>query len=505
MSKIVSALYNSSCPDSNVSHQWIIIINDVNKHSINSSAYASLIDEVKQTRSSGCIKEFLKTHISWNVRFYDLKRSNIFPGNITALSNDRLHELYQNDSYPFFSEEFCSSYNVTTPKDDFAYFAPTFEIFGIISLFGNAITFLSELRSLIKQKNAIAKERKLYSILVLNLCLVYMLMAIYLIAFPILKISNSTSTTCKILGVISTLSAQVSVSVLVIITAFRFYGIIFPFKLIRIKVAVSCLISIWLIWLIIVSLPLFNETIFAHQFTQEVLVNKSKILHLELISEKIQNLARELPSLQYEPFGQVINILSNITSNEVAMQILESFNLVDFDDENVSIVEYYNVKHRCSIPLFLTYKNATTFFTLFLFTFNLTGFLFILVGHLIMLKNISALRIQNMKYLFFCQCFKPSVKTIEQITKERKTENRKVYIRIFAVIITDLICGVTVCLISFLYFFKIIGPFPLGKEPITRIASILFPLGSVINPYIYCFHLWKKHFKRFKKRFLRFS
>ena len=77
-----------------------------------------------------------------------------------------------------------------------------------------------------------------------------------------------------------------------------------------------------------------------------------------------------------------------------------------------------------------------------------------------------------------------------------KNENKQVYIRILVICVTDVICGIIVCVVGFVYYFDfLITPeCPLSnfkcfehRAPIVMI--VFFPLNSVINPYIYCFHL----------------
>ena len=142
--------------------------------------------------------------------------------------------------------------------------------FAVISLLGNGITIIHEIHTLIKLKDTQgAKEKKLYKILVLNLCFADLLMAIYVIAFLIAKITfeRISSDLCNTMGVISALSTQASVSILVIITGYRLYGVLFPFKLANIKLAVCSLVFVWIVWIVLVLLPLFNESLFAFEFT----------------------------------------------------------------------------------------------------------------------------------------------------------------------------------------------------------------------------------------------
>ena len=137
-------------------------------------------------------------------------------------------------------------------------------------------------------------------------------------------------------------------------------------------------------------------------------------------------------------------------------------------------------------------------FSLVLITSSLAGYFFILIAYLIMLKHIFSFRIKN---LIPCMRKKRILKQSslsrgEPQMQKIKNENKQVYIRILVICVTDVICGIIVCVVGFVYYFDfLITPeCPLSnfkcfehRAPIVMI--VFFPLNSVINPYIYCFHL----------------
>ena len=145
----------------------------------------------------------------------------------------------------------------------------------IISLLGNGAAIMYEIQTLTKQTTRKAKEEKINNMLVLNLCFADLLMGIYLIIISLSYLLNHTIAfnfnLCNAMGIISTLSIQVSMSVLVIISAYRLYSVLYPFKPIRIKVAVILMVLIWIVWMVVAIVPVFNETLFAHKFTKAVI------------------------------------------------------------------------------------------------------------------------------------------------------------------------------------------------------------------------------------------
>ena len=78
-------------------------------------------------------------------------------------------------------------------------------------------------------------------------------------------------------------------------------------------------------------------------------------------------------------------------------------------------------------------------------------------------------------------------------------ENRQIFVRIFVIVVTEVICGIFVCLIGLGYFFySLSDPDCIQKsgkafhEWADMVTMIALPLNSVINPYIYSSHLWRK-------------
>ena len=152
------------------------------------------------------------------------------------------------------------------------------------------------------------------------------------------------------------------------------------------------------------------------------------------------------------------------------------------------------------------HSTAHKAFSLVLITSSLAGYFFILIAYLIMLKRISSSRIKN---LIPCMRKKVSPKQArsEPQTQKIKNENKQVYIRILVICVTDVICGIIVCVVGLVYYLdSIITPecwlsnFESFKHRAPIVAIVFFPLNSVINPYIYCFHVLQKILKAAKHK-----
>ena len=126
------------------------------------------------------------------------------------------------------------------------------------------------------------RERKLcYSFLVINLSISDFLMGIYLLIVASADVFYrgnyalhaeewKKSSTCKFAGVISTLSSEMSVFMLVVITAERFGVIMFPFtpKTLSYKQAVALCSSGWAIFLSLSVIPVASVSYFGDNFIE---------------------------------------------------------------------------------------------------------------------------------------------------------------------------------------------------------------------------------------------
>ena len=495
--------YNFSCPNngslSNSRKQYEFSITGKNE---NHSKYARLSEELKQLKSSSKIVELLKKHIDWHVRTYKVNNNEALPNcigkNCTEISFLRVCETCKpTDDGHFIS--FIQTYYVA------------FVVLGLISILGNGMTFLYELKHVTKQINGQQeKARKVYHTLVLNLCVADCLMGIYLIvcSLAIAKIGRVSSNMCNAMGVTSTLSVQTSTSFLTVITAYRLYGIVYPFKTIRTKFTVVLLFFIWIVWLIVIAFPLFNKTTFAYEFTRGIrFYDQSKRLvtaDISIITKTVQKLALAVNSTD-QILGNVLYDISKFESNEVAVQLSKSLNLLSFERDEMNFVDYYYPNGGCTVEFFNTARNDTvSYYSLCFLILNLIGYIFIIIAYLIISKKISSLRLLN---LLPCLAKSNCLKTQDNYrTKKITAENNQIFRRIFIIIITDLICGIPICLIGLSFYFDTLindcGRNKDYQEKAFIVVAALFPLNSIINPYIYSFRMWKSNFHKCKQRLL---
>ena len=123
------------------------------------------------------------------------------------------------------------------------------------------------------------QKQTVYSLCVMNLAVADFFMGLYMVILASVDVYYSgvyiqyaenwkSSWLCQILGCVNTLSSEASVLSLCLISADRFYKIVFPFKASKfgIKRARYVLFLLWFVALVIAALPLFPISYFDGQF-----------------------------------------------------------------------------------------------------------------------------------------------------------------------------------------------------------------------------------------------
>ena len=497
---LFSVSFNNSCLQQNSSNQqYECVLAGRNTTILDNAKLSAKLGQIKSSKD---MVQFLDKNVYWNFVCAVNLSGKIIAEELHSF--EQMHRSSNISSICVICQYDDNGNNFSQTLRDYY---SVFVLMGLISLFGNLVAIVHQTKSIARQRSKNTKEKRLYNILVLNLCFSDLLMAVYLIICPIalVKLKQVSFALCNALGIISVLSIQVSVSCLAIITTVRLFGLLFPYKYISIKATIILLVMVWLVWIVIVALPLFNEVLFAHAFTYGIKTNchnRECVIPLTEITEIVEDWAEALNSSN-EPHSQIIKTLRIYKKNEVALQVVKSFNLVNFNQSETIVLGQYNPNRGCTLEVLISASDANSFFSLILLLFNLVGFLYIAFAYFVIFKNIYAM---PFKSLLPCVSRKRLAKRPEEEKPRKiKNENKHIYIRIFIVVLTDLFCGIPVCAIGIWQFFNglVSDCFEFQNTEFRDVPPlavlILFPINSVINPYIYSFHLWRNVYKRCKQ------
>ena len=434
-----------------------------------------------------------------------------FCPNSSCRFSDRIDEILHRMPDCFCSS--CSSFTESFIISKWGIFLAL----GILCLIGNIIVIFDKITSLRKSQNK-GKEVQIYYILVLNLATADLLMGIYLtaVAFEIRhKVYHSRFFSnpgiCNVLGVINALSTQVSITVLLIISIYRLVGVVYPYKNQHVKVVVSLLTINWVLWLIIAILPLIPLDPLKTSFTfglakQRKLENDSLIdfLHFTPVFQRILNLVNVT---HYPEIRSVLLTIIQFPTVSVLEKATAVLGLVNFNTEGWSLVGYYDLQYACATNFFLTGESQGRKFNHFTLSFVIYNFMTtiaILITYILVTCKISG----TVFAAHICDGCSPGKRSLQKnlpINELRSNENRHVLNRISVIILTNLFCWLPLCIAAL-----VIGRAPVvtsdGRDILRYVLSIqtamllVVPLNSILNPYIYSYHLWKALFDKMRKK-----
>ena len=234
-----------------------------------------------------------------------------------------------------------------------------FLILGLLCLLGNIFVVCDKTKRLIKTVKS-EKEIKIYQTLVLNLALSDLLMGVYLtaIAFelkhkatPGHEFYYSNPGICNELAIMNTVSSQVSITILFIISVYRLVSVTKPFQTHHFKSVILLIIVTWSVWLMVAFLPLIPVEPFETTFTFGLTKNRQRIRNSIIDFHRFRLIleTKILPS--FDNFRKVKSILQQVIEFPTPA-VLEKFSnvlgLLNSMTDNWTLLGYYNFMYTCT-------------------------------------------------------------------------------------------------------------------------------------------------------------
>ena len=386
-------------------------------------------------------------------------------------------------------------------------------------LLGNFMVIYGKIKNLRTRQNT-GKEVQIYNILVLNLALADFLMGVYLTGIAIdikHKVAErqyfSTPEICKVLGVINALSAQVSVTILLIISFYRLTGVMFPYMRQRVKPVIIEALTTWVVWLAIIVLPTLPlqplTTIFTFGIVKQRRLGKNQLIEFLKFTPMWKPFLTLYSRGNQTEINAILQAINRYPANvSVLKKTAVMLGLVNFELDNWSLVGYYDLQYGCATNFFITNEKTRLFnyFTLSLVSYNFIASVVMLIVYVLVSCEISGnLIIVQLRgyYEFDKQLLRK--KTLEETNLSLKhTENKKLFRRISFIVITNLLCWIPLCIAALVISQLSIKDSNDGSYLLTTVLSfetammLLVPLNSILNPYIYSYPFWERLFGKIK-------
>ena len=392
---------------------------------------------------------------------------------------------------------------------------------GLFCLLGNTVVILDKTISLLKKQHK-DKEIQIYHTLVLNLALADLLMGVYLtaISFEIkhkiaIGVYFSESSICNLLGIISTVSSQVSLTVLLLISSYRLIGVLVPYKRQHYRLVIILISLTWINWTTVAALPLVPlepfKTVFTYGMAKDRLINRNSLItfgrFVPFIKEKIMPHFIMVPEVK-----SILQAVIKFPTSSVLEKFSNTLGWIHAEREKWDLIGFYDSKYLCFTNFNVGNKDHQFgYFHLALVFYNLIVSIAILVAYVLVSTRLSDKNDGLFCFAFCrwcipcssCKNYSTENEGCRQRNAARLAENRTLFTRISIIILTDIMCWIPVCITSL-----VIWRFPVqNRKELIEIGIVLYgvtlflvPLNSILNPYIYSFRLWMLLFKTLRNK-----
>ena len=397
-------------------------------------------------------------------------------------------------------------------------------IFGLLCLLGNSFVACCKTKNLIKTLKT-EKEIQIYQTLVFNLALSDSLMGVYLTAMafelkhkatPSDEFYYSNPGICNGLAIMNTVSSQVSITILFIISVYRLVSVTKPFRRHHFKSVIVLIIVTWAVWLMVAILPLIPIEPFETTFTFGITKNRQRIENSIIDFPRFCLILQTQILPSFDNFREVKSILQKVIEYPTPA-VLEKFSnvlgMLHSIADNWTLLGYYDFAYACSAN-FLPRKeeyHRSKYFGLSIVFYNLVLSIGILICYILVTDKIYEndkcclvhCKLRTSKFCSHFTEFRCNNAFFQHkqntVVSSRSAENLKMLNQITVIVLTDVMCWIPLCVAS-LFIWQLSAE-NTYQTPISFQTAmlVLVPLNSIINPYIYSIHVWGRLLKNLRR------
>jgi len=405
-----------------------------------------------------------------------------------------------------FAEEYdCGKLN------DFGHLAAYFFLVGIFGMLGNAAVLITSLQLLKVKFRSLSNVQRIHNSALLSLAVSDFLMGVYLFALGF-KIATSlrsgehydwrVTTSCTVIGVLNFVSSQVSVTMLAIMTSFRLFSTNKPYRRLSTRPVAYCITTCWIVWAVVAIVPLLGtswlDLIFVSRIRAQDVRFSSEGAGYGWVSYRV---LKKTVSCVLALAGQQCSQNYTLPETPYWHQLMDFSKRLRIYDTQAK-TNFYNGRGWCAMDFFVRSDEPVAYFTLTLISYNLLVFLYIaLVYGYILLKT----DVQGVQKCFLKRCWRTgdaSHSSDAATSVRRRRENIKMHRLIIAIIATDFLCWVPLCLAALWHAGH--SSYPQSNQTVcwhvvSRYFSVLLlPFNSVINPFLHSGRIRDRFIKSFK-------
>ena len=341
-------------------------------------------------------------------------------------------------------------------------------IMGLLAVCGNATVVINTFKVLQKlSKKHLKKIAVVYNLLIFNLAISDFLMGFFLLYLAAQNVLMSgkycyldrswrTGVQCKVLGVLATVSSEVSLITLAVLSSYRLYCVIKPLQSRNLNTSKALLYIAfaWVLGFCVAIIPL--GTSFEDYFVDFVWLRKSPYFLRDIVSKQVASNFCKTLLIYNASFVPHSNTTNNICSDW--SDIIKSFKSLRLHQNPDGFFGYYNKHATCLPKLFLTKNDLSWRFSIALTICNFVLCLYIVFS-----------------YAIICKAKKLNQKSSKNLQIQSMQK------RIALLIGSDCACWLPICVVVFLRCSGV----AISDSVYAFTAVILLPINSAVNPLIY--------------------
>ena len=375
-----------------------------------------------------------------------------------------------------------------------------FLILGLVCIVGNVMVIYTKLSKFVRKK-ILFEEIKIYYFLVLNLAVSDLLMGVYLIgvAFEMKRKHTvnshiSAPFPCDVFGVLNLLSSQVTVTIILIISYYRLYSVIWPYKRPTFRFTIIVSAWVWLLCLVVSIFPVLDIGVVSEFFTWGITKDFSFNADSYVMLKHGLDFTATFVNFPDNDTGTAECVNVPISSSELLLKSLVELQLTK-TNEKWMIIKMFQKSYFCAINFLLADAYKSEYFALGIVLYNFLCCILIIIAYIRILLAITS-----------CTCV-ASTHGTENVNADMETsrpQNDKVFFRISIVIVTNLLCWIPLCLCMFILRpkdYKCNGDCDNSAKVdlyrnISLVTFCMVSINSIINPYLYSMNYWKQMWKK---------
>ena len=361
-------------------------------------------------------------------------------------------------------EQKCSSFSSLEEMIANPVLRYSFWIMGFVVIVGNLFVIVAK-TSLLRKSTTTGLIRCQH-IIILNISCADLLMGIYLISIAIFSQKFSgfygsidfewrTGLSCSIIGSLSVISSEASCFLMATLSLLRVFSVYKPFASITAnttpwKIAIVCS---WSIAITFGTVPIPHRAL--HYFVHSIfLPNAYSASGIWSKSDSVTFACR---------YAALKNLTIKCEGNEweSTRDFLES-NFAEYAP--LKEFGYYGETSVCMPRFYVAHGDNAWEYTLTIITINFAAFIFIAASYI----------------LVYCKSKKRS-NMLQKNKKKQEQKEVKMQQRIARIIITDFLCWIPICIMSYIRFGGIEIPFVVYQIS----AVYLLPINSALNPFLF--------------------